>query len=351
MKASGAHAFILLAVFWIAACGVRSTRLKGAGSTYAAPIYEDWKYKLQRADPPIDVDYSAVGSEEGIKRLLNGKVAFAGSDVRLTEQQQQNTKKQKKVIELAVAVGAVAPLYHVEDDNGRRISHLHFSCQVLAEILNGSIREWDAKPIQRNNQAAKLPSAKITVVYRGEGSGTTFLITRFLAGCGWRGVPNFRVRWPPGSIEVAGSEGVVQKVHDTPNSIGFAEYNYAAENGDVDWGFVQNGSGQFVRADVPSVRAARQDSLPVGSLFNPTDRDAYPISALTWLLVPDPPRRTTKDSLCRFLDYAMGQGQARLPVLGYAELPDAVIERQRSTIRDICPGFRGMVPQKTDTRP
>jgi PBP superfamily domain len=61
--------------------------LQGAGGTFPAPIYQKWFETLTRTRPEIKIQYAAVGSEQGIQRLLAGQVDFGASDMPLSEEQ------------------------------------------------------------------------------------------------------------------------------------------------------------------------------------------------------------------------------------------------------------------------
>src|SRR5262245_1737966 len=54
------------------------TSLKGAGATFPAPIYRRWFASYARRG--VDISYDAVGSEDGVRRLLAGAVDFGACD-------------------------------------------------------------------------------------------------------------------------------------------------------------------------------------------------------------------------------------------------------------------------------
>jgi phosphate transport system substrate-binding protein len=102
-------------------------------------------------------------------------------------------------------------------------------------------------------------------------------------------------------------------------------------NNNLNHGFVMNRSGQFVRADSDSISAAIPEQLPPGSrdvayaILNPTSPDAYPITALTWLLVPLDPKDQARPVVVDFLTWTLqpdAQVQAKLH--GYVELPEGL---------------------------
>jgi phosphate transport system substrate-binding protein len=145
-----------------------------------------------------------------------------------------------------------------------------------------------------------------------------------------------------GTIGAEHSDGVATAVRDTNNSIGYVEYAYALNN-NLNHGFVMNRSGQFVRADSDSISAAIPEQLPPGSrdvayaILNPAASDAYPITALTWLLVPLAPKHQSRPVLVDFLTWTLqpdAQLQAKLH--GYVGLP----ERLRTLGLDSIKGVR-----------
>src|SRR5208283_5284354 len=65
---------------------------------------------------------------------------------------------------------------------------------------------------------------------------------------------NTSVNWPVG-LGGKGNEGVTGLIKQTPNSIGYVELIYAAQN-NIPYGAVKNSSGNFVKADMAGVSAA-----------------------------------------------------------------------------------------------
>src|SRR5258708_27233412 len=84
MKRAWQGALAVLFVAGTTGCGVS---VKGGGSTYAALLYDDWRQQIVRKYPQVNVSYKPVGSGEGIRQFLAGRLDFAGSDVLLTEEQ------------------------------------------------------------------------------------------------------------------------------------------------------------------------------------------------------------------------------------------------------------------------
>jgi phosphate transport system substrate-binding protein len=342
-------ALLLVCAVATTSCGVR---VQGAGSTYAALLYEDWRQQIVRKYPQVQIVYKPVGSGEGIRLFLEGKLDFAGSDVPLTEEQMARARAgvlKTDVLQIPTTVGAVAPVYNV-----RGVAKtLRFTPEALAGIFAGTIQLWNDPAIQNENKESELPASKIIIVYRSDSSGTTCIFSQFLARADritWdpttrpvrRDELGCQIQWPRGSIGAAGSDELTKTISETPNSIGYVEYSYAAENSqgsNVDWGYVRNSSRNFVRARLASIRASTTAlaSIPTGSLLESGADGAYPISALTWLLVPTPPRNKSRKEFCQFLDWMLYAGQQRAERIGYIPLPDDVIKQERLAISRVCP--------------
>jgi phosphate transport system substrate-binding protein len=325
------RALVVIVSTSMAGCALHGAT--GVGASYPAPLYQDWIHGITADHPDVQVSYEARNSEFGIKRILDGSVDFAGSDVPLTPQQRQQLKG--RIVEIPTTVGAVAPIYHIE---GLKVT-LRFAPNTLSGIFAGAIRTWDHPAIRRDNPGAILPARRITVVHRADGSGTTRILSEALAQWDpdvWAGNVGFTVKWPANSIGATGSAGLVQAILNTPDSIGYVEYSYAVQ-GNIDWGYVRNSTDQFVRARLATVRAAiPTDGMPHGLLLNATSEDAYPIAALSWLLVRVPTREPARHSLCQFLYWMLDAGQKRAEPLGYAELSPALVQDARARVAEVC---------------
>ena len=75
------------------------------------------------------------------------------------------------VVLLPMTAGAIVLAYNLPDGP----SELKLSREAYVGIFLGKITQWDDPAIAKSNPGAKLPSTKITVVVRSDGSGTTFV--------------------------------------------------------------------------------------------------------------------------------------------------------------------------------
>ncbi|HTZ89903.1 MAG TPA: phosphate ABC transporter substrate-binding protein PstS [Alloacidobacterium sp.] len=305
--------------------GVR-VALHGGGSTFPAPVYMKWFEAFQQTAGRFPISYDAIGSEAGMERLLDGKLDFAASDIRKTEGPQPDA------FYFPTVVGGVVPIYNLSDV-GRE---LNLTPQVLADIYAGTIRKWNDPRIREFNDGAHLPDADIAVVHRSDGSGTTYAWTSYLslASSAWKtkAGAGARVEWPVGS-GAEGNEGVAEMVAKTPNSIGYVELTYAIQH-QLNYAAVRNPAGRFIKADLASIATAAArahvtaDDFRVSLLDSP-DKDAYPISSFTWILVPKAGSDAQKRAaIAGFLRWMLSTGQKQCSSLGYVPLPREVVAEE-----------------------
>ena len=192
--------------------------LRGAGSTFAAPLWKKWSEEYGVAHRNVSISYDAVGSGEGVKRFLAGTVDFAGSDEVLSESE---IAKVPGAIMLPVTAGMIALAYNIPGVN----SEIKLPRDVYVDIFAGKIRKWDDPRIQSANPGIVFPRRDIALVARLDSSGTTAAFTNHLAAVGpvWRaaglGVGKL-IEWPAGVLLAPGNEGVAARVRLTEGSIG-----------------------------------------------------------------------------------------------------------------------------------
>ncbi len=306
--------------------------LKGAGATFPAPLYEKWFELFQEDHAMVHISYDPVGSAEGIRKLREGEIDFGASDMPIMPFTAENdSESHARLRQIPMVLGAVVPIYNLAGLH----QSLNFTPEILAAIYLGKIKRWNDPQIRKVNGAASLPDAEIVVAHRSDGSGTTFVWTDYLSKISpeWKASvgSSDTVRWPVG-IGAAGNEGVASVVQSTPNSIGYVEFIYALQH-ELSFGAIRNAAGEFSRADIASViAAARASATPQRdsgvSITGSPGRSAYPISAYTWVLLPEKePDGGKKAALSELLHWMLTAGQKSCSALGYAPLPPDVAKR------------------------
>jgi phosphate transport system substrate-binding protein len=304
--------------------------LTAAGATFPAPLYQKWFESFHQRHPNVAIEYSRVGSEAGLELLIHGKIDFAASDVRLSEERMAQSNK--AFLHFATVIGAVVPVYNLKGMG----SNLNFTPDVLAGMYLGKIRKWNDTAIRESNPNAALPDQEIAVIHRSDGSGTTFAWTDYLSKMSpeWKASigSGTVVRWPVG-IGAQGNEAVALAIQQTANSIGYVELAYALQH-ELSFGAVRNLAGKFVQADLASVSAAGLDAAFTPgsdsqvSITSAPGKGAYPIAAFTWWIVPRDLRGDKRTAMEELLEWMLSSGQRECSALAYTPLPREVVNRQ-----------------------
>ncbi len=328
---------LLLAGFAFALPLSCQTTLNGAGATFPYPMYSKWFSEYNKLHPDVQINYQSIGSGGGIRQVLNGTVDFGASDGPMTDEQLAQSKT--KILHIPTVMGAVVPAYNVPGVSGE----IKFTPEVLAGIYLQKITNWNDPAIAKVNPGVNFPNQSIIVIYRSDGSGTTFIFTDYLSKVSkdWSNIvgKGTSVKWPVG-MGGKGNEGVAGQVRQLPGSIGYVELIYAVQN-KITYGSVRNAAGNFVTASLYGVTeaAASAKAMPADfrvSITNAPGKTAYPISSFTWLLIATPAKDPKKGKIIAdFLDWMVTDGQKMTSQLSYAPLPDSVVEKVKAAIKQI----------------
>jgi len=311
-------------------------QLIGAGSTFVYPIMSKWIEGFEQQNNAVRINYQSIGSGGGIQQLKKGLVDFGASDAALDD---EALKGAAPLLQIPESAGPICITYNLPSLQ----QPLRLTPKALAGIFLGTINNWQDPEIKKANAGVALPSTTIAVAHRTEGSGTTNIFTTYLSAVS----PEWQVKvgkgpsvqWPIG-LGGKGSEGVTGIVKQSPGSIGYVELTYALGN-NLPVAEVQNAAGKYVLPSAESASAAiaafsEQIARDVRTpIVNPpaSAPDAYPISGLTFLMVPvdgqDSEKRTT---VKRFIQYVVSDGQKLAGNLHYAPLPSSLIEQDRKLL-------------------
>jgi phosphate transport system substrate-binding protein len=322
----------------VSTIGAQAQNLTGAGATFPNPIYSKWFSEYAKVHPGVQINYQSVGSGAGIRQVSQKVVDFGASDGPMTDQQLAESKV--KLLHIPTVLGAVVPVYNIPGVN----KDLNFSADVIADIYLGHITRWSDPRIAKDNPGVSFPDKQILPVFRSDGSGTTYIFTDFLSKVS----SDFQSKVGKGtSVHFAvgfgakGNEGVAGMVRQTPNSFGYVELIYAAQN-KMSYGQVKNAAGKFIKAStdgVTAAAAAAAKNMPSDyrvSITNAPGVASYPISSFTWLLIPAQSADATKGKiLSDFLTWMLDHGESEAAGMTYAPLPAPVVARVRQTIKQI----------------
>jgi phosphate transport system substrate-binding protein len=337
-----AAATVVLSLAAMTGCrsnGPENVQISGAGSTFVYPVMTRWIQDFSKAHSNVQVNYQSIGSGGGIQQVRAGTVDFGASDAPLTDEQ---LREMKPVIQIPESAGPVCVTYNLPDLK----QPLQLSPDALAGIFLGNIKTWQDSAIAKDNPGVTLPNTPVVVSHRAEGSGTTNIFTTYLAAISpeWQakvGKGN-SVNWPVG-LGGKGSEGVTGNIRNSPGAIGYVELTYAQQN-HLPVAKIKNQAGQYIAATAQATTAAinafsgqlsQDPRLPI---VNPPASavDAYPISGLTFLIIPkDGQGKAKRAALKSFVQYVITDGQATAGSLNYAPLPDGVKQYDQQQLQQL----------------
>lgn len=258
----------------------QTNAINGAGATFPAPLYFKWaeQYRNQKG---INVNYQSVGSGAGINQIRAGTVDFGASDMPLDP-------VPPNLHQFATVEGEVVLIYNLP---GR--PEIKTTIEVASRIYNGEITNW-----RQINPS--LPNLPIVPIYRGDGSGTTFIWTSAMRDRGaWMGGASTSVRWPVGQ-GARGNEGVSATVARTRGSVGYVEYIYA-----------KNNNIQFAELD-------------------------HKVRARTFILIPKPPKsEQIHTRMVDFWQWCFTEGRSICEEMHYHPLPAEEYTQIINQLRDL----------------
>jgi phosphate transport system substrate-binding protein len=273
-------------------------------------VYEKWRLAIGTV--PDDVldeaknstgfsfSYEGTGSSEGKKRLARGSTDLAGSDSALSAAEKNATPGVWFVPSLA---GAIAIGYNLPATLGLNDTDPHKSLKIprelLARIFLGQVKEW--RELAEWNPSLTNVTAKISVIVRSDGSGTTSVLTEALSKfsqdwaskVGTSSLP----KWPQNvtAYKGEGNAGAARQILIHEYAIGYLSLSDAVA-WQVSVALVSNKAGVFSYPTVEAVKAAMgetairmQQEVAKGSrvffssIVDPSGQDAYPIATFTYL--------------------------------------------------------------------
>jgi len=318
-----------------------STTLQGAGATFPNPLYQKWISEFDKQHANIKIDYQSIGSGGGIKQIQAQTVDFGATDAPMTDSELKASPAE--LIHIPTVLGAVVLTYNLQGIT----KPLRFSPDVIADIFLGKITKWNDARIKADNTEANLPATDIAVVHRAESSGTSFVFTDYLSKVSpeWKEKvgADKAPKWPVGQGG-KGNEGVTGQIKQQPNTIGYVELAYAAQN-KLPVAVIKNANGNFVEASIDGVTAAAATSAGTTpedlrvSITNATGATAYPISSYTYILAYKDQKDANKGkALVDFLWWGIHDGESFAKDLQYAPLPSEIVKRAEAKISSIASG-------------
>ena len=300
--------------------------LVGTGATFPFPLISKWIPAVSTA-LGINLTYTATGSGAGIAQITARTVDFGASDAPLSPDQLTACKG---CVVIPWALAGMSVPYNLPGVNKRLV----LNGPVLSNIYLGNITNWNSPAIKALNPGVNIPDQKITVVYRSDGSGSTYAFTNYLATVSpqWKskvGV-NTSVNFPVGT-GARGSAGVAGVVKSTEGALTYVDAAYSVQN-KFQFALIKNRAGGNATPGIRGVTKALCDlpkkvtALPQLKIVDPPKKcgkQAYPISTFTYVIVPTSSGDKAQ-TLRQLVYWAVTAGQKFGPPLFFVPLPAAV---------------------------
>jgi phosphate transport system substrate-binding protein len=320
-----------------------SGTLNGQGSsfqdTFEQQVSSDFAKLVKDNGGSATVTYTKTGSSDGKKALADKTVDFAGSDSPIKDEEKASFGD-RDILYFPIVGGPIAVAYNLSG-----VDSLNLSPDTVAKIFQAQITTWNDPAIKADNPDADLPSTKITVVHRSDGSGTTKNFTKYLTKAApdtWKLDAGEEVNWPAGTQGAEKSTGVTSVIKGTDGAIGYADLADAAKE-ELSVASIANASGDFV-APTPDAASAALAGADVADdlTYDPLAVDAkgaYPITSPTWILVDKAQGNAGKAAVIKaYLKYVLTTGQEQAKQLLYAPLPKALADKAVAQIDQITAG-------------
>ncbi|MCW8085159.1 phosphate ABC transporter substrate-binding protein PstS [Sabulicella glaciei] len=298
--------------------------ITGAGASFPRPLYDRWG-SAAREGVGVALNYQSIGSGGGINQITARTVDFGASDAPLAADQ----LRERNLMQFPTVMGSVVLSVNLPGvaDNALRLTP-----ETIVEIFLGRITRWNDPKLVELNRDIRLPNLPVSVGYRADGSGTTWVWTTYLSRISeeWRNGPGAgtSVRWPVGN-GARGNEGVSNIIRNTPGAIGYVENAYAVVNRMVTTQ-IRNKAGNFIRpepAAFNATAAAADWSVPnfAADTIDLSGADVWPVTSPTYILLPTNPVAERVDgsrNTMRFFDWAFRNGSQAARQLEYIPLPE-----------------------------
>jgi phosphate ABC transporter phosphate-binding protein len=360
--------------------------LGGDGSSWAQPAIQQWAHDV--SNQGIQINYTGDGSAQGREKYIEDQNDFAGSDIAFLTQGDPFgggiETPTWNYSYIPIVAGGTTFIYNLSV-GGRKVTNLRLSGQTIADIFTGKITNWDDRRITAD-YGAQLPNQTITVVTRSDGSGASYMFTRWLSKeypsdwnsfCAAHGGPSpcGPTEFYPGfanSVQKDGSDQMAEFLGSSISNgaIGYDEYAYALGYG-LSAVKLRNAAGYYtlptpsnvavalekaqINLDKNSVDYLMQD---LDNVYTDSDPRAYPLSSYSYLVIPrttgggknnEPPPSWTPAkgyTLSSFLKYVICPGQKEAGGLGYSPLPENLVQGAIDQVNNM-PGHIAMPDRNT----
>jgi phosphate transport system substrate-binding protein len=310
------------------------------GSTLLLPLFELWSDSYHQQYSNISVTPGGGGSGKGVSDAANGVINIGASDAYLSSSQVTEYPGLKNI---ALAISAQMINYNIPFLKPAG-AHLVLSGQLLSEIYQGKITEWNDPAITALNPNVVIPSLPIVTLHRSDSSGDTFIFSSFLSAAdpnGWGNNIGYgtSISFPaiPNALGENGNGGMVSGCQATAGCIAYIGISYLQKTQAADLGEAElvNASGNAELPTAATITAESQElasSTPANeslSMIYDKASSGYPIVNYEYgIIPPKQPDANTAAAVRAFLywaiDPAKGSSPTFLNQVNFQPLPSGV---------------------------
>lgn len=262
--------------------------LSGGGASSQEAAMLAWIDGFASEQGGVEVLYDVVGSGTGREGFIAGKYTFAGSDAAMTQKDGAGAQQcgDSGVINIPAYISPVALAYNLP---GVDAEHINMDADTIGNIFSGNITKWNDPKLVEQNEGVELPDLPITIVVRGDSSGTTENFTSYLEAAAPEAWTHGEVEDWPADIPAESAQqtgGVVGLTKQTEGAITYADASAVEGLGTVAVGvggeYVPYSSDAASKAVETGKRTGEGNDMAVELDRNTTEAGVYPIVLVSY---------------------------------------------------------------------
>lgn len=309
--------------------------ITGAGATFPYAVYTKWAEAYKAANGSA-VNYQGIGSGGGIKQAKARTVDFAGTDAPL----EVKDLEAGKLVQFPAVIGGATIVVNLP---GIKSGDLKLDGVTAADIFRGAITKWNDPRITKLNPGKTLPATAVSVCHRSDGSGTTYVVSSYLA----KQSEAFKkdvgadkvVNWPANGIGGKGNPGVAANVQKIVGCVGYVDYADAKKNNLV-FVSLKNKAGNYVQPTQAAMADAAANSNfkikgMAPDMLDQPGKNTWPIVSATYVLAYEQADAAKQKSVVDFFTWSLNHGQKMAEELGFVALPPAVVKLVEAEMKNV----------------
>eukprot|EP00808_Paulinella_micropora_P000807 g61832.t1 len=311
--------------------------IRGSGSSLAAPIWQIWAKEFsRRRGGQTSVKYESSTSGRGVEDISTLNDAhtsfvsdFVGSDSLLTSSQYSAFPDLQQ---LPVLLATVAIIYNIPTVGS---GQLVLDVGTAASLFSGNITDWSDPRIAALNPGLSLPKLPVIPVVLGGSSGTTEMLTHFLAQDSTKWKYGMFDDWSDAVLNDLGANNTrvyadtyrtIGEVMATKGALGYAAFPFVVQT-NCKFAQLRAADGQLTRPEPPTTYTGNLElNETTFALQLKISPGVYPITDTTYMIFhkfnPYQPCDFQREYL-RFLRFVLVDTDARslAQYFGYILVP------------------------------